>query len=664
VIFSPAPRARILEGKASENRDAVVIVYNRVCVDAPRIPCPVNVHPPTRSTQNANRQSFTESAIMNQGGQDCAPAEPSQADPLDVHFYYQNLQTGQASGRALSLRQICRIVAHGRLSIISAGTLLYQLGGTAPTETDAQGWKSAISFPILAAALAKWYYEKPCTDSDASPSNGSASSFTVVGPVSCKDLATFCQSIEADSTGMSRVLSIRVYSDTAAPTWTAIRELPELQIALQALDDAPGFVRTEEHRGLALAQPNASGIVPSAPGEGNPSKSTTVHDELEAFLSSMAQSASGGKVTSRSVNSDDEDRNEEESYESDGGTRYVKDFRTRTWVHEALRVRALPKARSGKPAHSQSATHLDGKKRDGGASTVSAHSSNRKKKAKFSAKNARCWLYVTGLPSDTTVDEAIDYFSRAGILDLNPESQKPKIKLYTDPAGRCKGDASVCFARPESVGLAVTLFDEAPFRPQVSATDHVLHVEPAKFEAHSDKVDTAPQRIRASTAQRKVARLAALQATDWDDGEINGRLTGGRKGLRIIVLKRLFHPSQLPEDEDAFFAKLEQDLRVECERHGTVEKITVFSSHPEGVVVCKFAAPGAASEAVQAFNGKLWNENGAQKVEASFWDGVTDFTSRDTAKDQIDEQNRLEEFGAWLENHNELPDELKLKTED
>jgi hypothetical protein len=562
-------------------------------------------------------------------------------------------------------------VAHGRLSIVTADTLLYPLVGMAPTDADNQRWKQAHSNPVLAAALAKWYYEKPCKGTGASTSTveassttGNASTSTVVGPVSCRDLASFCQSIQVDDACNSSDLSIRVYSDTAAPTWVAIRELPQLQLALKALDDAPAFVMTDQQRDLAAAHSKASEIVTSSStGNGNPPDSTEVQDELEAFLSSMAQPANEVNHMRWGANCDDEDLSETESYESDGGTRYVKDFRTGTWVHEALHVRAMSKATSRKPAQSQSTTTSNDKKRDGSAHAVTVHS-NRKKKAKFSAKNARCWLYATGLPSDTTMDEAVAFFSRAGILDLNPETQKPKIKLYTDSTGRCKGDASVCFARPESVGLAVTLFDEAPFRPQESATDHLLHVEPAKFEAHSDKAGAAPQRIRASNAQRKVARLAALQATDWDEGEINGRLTGGRKGLRIIVLKRLFNPAQLPDDEDAFFAQLEQDLRVECERHGEVEKITVFSSHPEGVVVCKFAIPGAASEAVKSLNGKLWNENNSQRVEASFWDGVTDFTTRDTAKEQIEEQSRLEEFGAWLEKQEELPDELKLKTEE
>jgi hypothetical protein len=34
---------------------------------------------------------------------------------------------------------------------------------------------------------------------------------------------------------------------------------------------------------------------------------------------------------------------------------------------------------------------------------------------------------------------------------------------------------------------------------------------------------------------------------DWDEGEFNGRLTGGRKGLRIIVLKHMFNLTALAD---------------------------------------------------------------------------------------------------------------------
>jgi hypothetical protein len=119
----------------------------------------------------------------------------------------------------------------------------------------------------------------------------------------------------------------------------------------------------------------------------------------------------------------------------------------------------------------------------------------------------------------------------------------------------------------------LTLLDESQFRPSVSHSTEsvVMRVQRAKFEQHGTKFDD--KRSRISNAKRQVARLAAIQATDWDEGEFNGRLTGGRKGLRIIVLKHMFNPAALVgrPDEDSLLASMEQDLHAECEQWGVVE---------------------------------------------------------------------------------------------
>ena len=47
---------------------------------------------------------------------------------------------------------------------------------------------------------------------------------------------------------------------------------------------------------------------------------------------------------------------------------------------------------------------------------------------------------------------------------------------------------------------------------------------------------------------------------------------------------------------------------------------------------------------------------------ASFWDGVTDYTTKKDAKQEEEEMAvREEEFGDWLETQ-ELPEELQLQT--
>jgi len=176
--------------------------------------------------------------------------------------------------------------------------------------------------------------------------------------------------------------------------------------------------------------------------------------------------------------------------------------------------------------------------------------------------------------------------------------------------------------------------------------------------------------------------MAALQAVDWDEGD-NGRISGGRKGLRIIVLKHMFHPRDLKEDtEDAALRKLEQDVHTECEQWGTVEKITIFAKNPQGVMIVKFAQPSAASTAVKEYNGRsppVMNhinagKNGGGggnksihdntlKIDANYWDGVTDYTIHDEEKEIHETKKRHDEFGKWLDNQDDLPEEFKLQVE-
>jgi HIV Tat-specific factor 1 len=189
-----------------------------------------------------------------------------------------------------------------------------------------------------------------------------------------------------------------------------------------------------------------------------------------------------------------------------------------------------------------------------------------------------------------------------------------------------------------------------------------MSVKAAKFEQRGTEFD--PKRSHVSEAKRKVAKLAALQAMDWDEGEFNGRLTGGRKGLRIVVLKGMFDAIGLGKlqerDEENVLHRLEQDLRNSCEEWGaTIEKMTVFSKNKEGVVVLKFAQPGAASKVVKQMNGLTMD---GRTVEASFWDGKTDFTVVDEEAVTKELEHRHEAFGDWLDSQ-DLPEELRLQSE-
>lgn len=571
---------------------------------------------------------------------------------LQTPFLYQNRQTGQPSASPLTARQLCRILcpANGSTptSIITPQTLL--LGYDLATHTyDPTGWQRASSVALLKEACASWYYE----------SEGG-----VKGPVSTRVLADLLRACTRPLETNARVYPSESNTNDGdgGGEWTHIQDYTYLLLAIEALTEVTSMPTTwpsnEDETNTqeveAMTYESGDNDVQGV-HEDDDITQRKVKDDLEAFLSSTDHLAPHAAGAAGEGESDDEE------YESDGGTRYVKDSRTGNWIHEGL----VPKREKNHEKKEEQSSSVTLTTKATAAGTIPTANKRKRNKPKFTAKNSRNWIYVMGLPKDTNEEEVAAYFSKVGIIDLDPETQKHKVKLYRHtkegngyPSGSLKGDGSICYARPESVELALQILDENLFRD-----DATLSVQRAKFEQHGtfDGDSKAGGRRVVSEAKRKVARLAALQAVGWDDGE-NGRIAGGLKGLRIVVLMNMFNPAEFEHDEnDEKLQSLEKEVHAECEEIGSVEKITVFSKHPGGVMIVKFTQPNAASDAVTKFNGKV-GSNG-RKVEASYWDGVTDFTCRDVDREEKDTKKRLDEFGDWLDDQ-DLPEEFKLQVEE
>ena len=519
---------------------------------------------------------------------------------LDDLYYYQSKTTGQASSTAVSIRQLCKILSN-KTTHVTPDTLVWSSNNSPESQ-----WTALRDIPILKESCAEWYY----TTKDSSDT---------LGPVGTKALHQNEEKIAM------------VYSaQFAEKGWFRIADHPDLALAIRAFDQivSTPLIIDSEH----------------APKERSTDRATTdqvdettddVQKELDAFLRSA--DATGSPPAA----------NEEEEYQSDGGTTYLRDPSSGKWIHEALMPRkpipAADKSAQKRPAQEQKQTESD------------APNKKKRTRAKFSARNAKCWVYVSGLPLDTNEDEVQQVFSRAGILDLDADTQKPKIKLYSTMDGHqriLKGDASLCFARPESIDLCIQLFHESPFRLDEPAS--LITVERAKFEQRGESYQKKAQ----SWQKRLVAKKAALQSIGWEDNEDNGRITGGIKGLTIIVLKHMFTSQQAADD--AVLEELERQIRTECLTWGTVTKITIFASNPKGIVLVRFKEPTAATTAIENFNGRIMGDS---KIEAHFWDGVTDYAVKNLEQELHHEEARLEEFGDWLESQEELPAELQLQVE-
>ena len=504
-------------------------------------------------------------------------------------------------------------------------------------------WKTVGQVPSLQAAASLFYYVT--RSGGASPN-----------VLSCSELNRLMNSGEVD--GMTSVFS-NTYPNLpdcgAQNTWNQLANFPELKQVMQVLSSRS----SGDCASTSIVEVDQSVMV-FDDGDEKQNSGAPTEDELESFFTATVG-------TSESANNSDDEEDNEESYDSDGGTTYVKDPISGEFVSErdlppevkAMRRKKKDKVegKGGKSSKPDSQNQPSAASEENKAKKAAA---KKRKADKFnnSAKGSKKWIYVTGLPSDVTEVEIAQHFSKAGVLDISPETQQPKIKLYkTEDGLMAKGDCSLCFAREESVDLAMDILDGSILRADGTG---VMKITKAAFTQKGESF--VQKKSRLSVAQRKVAKLASQQATSWDEGD-NGRISGGLKGLTIIVLKNVFNLEELSgvEDEDSVLKVKEAEILKECESVNVeVLKLTIFSKNKDGVVIAKFKQVESANSAVKHFQGlKL----GDREISCHFWDGVTDYTVKLDADEEAKiEEARLDEFGDWLEGQeDELPEELRVK---
>ena len=564
---------------------------------------------------------------------------------LDERWYFYQTKVGEVSRSPLSLRQLIRLfcpVRPGLNPILPPNTQCLSVISPDKQSQDKQKssygeWKAASKIDILREACANsWFWTI-----DGRPAEG---------PGTCRNLLEVIE-----DTKNSRAM---VFAKDITSEWTAISDMKSIQLILDALqrgkiDDNNTAKKGDKSK--ILVDPTGNILqVDDGKQTGSDTNQEQIQDELEAFLDAVDDDE--GEQTGSDTNQE-QIQNELEAflgasttttnkaldtddhfYESDGGTRYVKDPSSGNWIHEALAPKEALTEKSLETSQIAPKSRSSSKKKS--------------KKAKFSKRNAKLWIYISGLPrTGVTTEDLKSYFSKVGLLDIDPITMKPKIKLYRDRStGELKGDASVCYARSESVDLALQILDNSLWDK-----DHPIKIERAHFQAkpesgkNDDDLKHVKRKRPISEAQRKVARLAILQAQDEGFG---GRLTGGRKGLCIIVVKNIMNG--IPEE------KLESVLDEAFQKFGSIEKITCISK--TRVVIVKYVEPIAASSAMESLNGSQ-NPRTKDTIEAIYWDGVTDYTSvpEDREKEEEEEERRHEEFGNWLEAQEDLPPELQLQ---
>lgn len=260
-------------------------------------------------------------------------------------------------------------------------------------------------------------------------------------------------------------------------------------------------------------------------------------------------------------------------------------------------------------------------------------------------------VYVQGLPKDVTTEEVLAYFSKCGLIKKDLHGSR--IKIYRDPeTNEVKGDALVTYVMSESVSLAIQQLDDSDLRNGCK-----IQVQEAHFDVEANEGSSTNQpksKHRAKTpvdkkeqAAKRARKLQEKAMLSWNEDSYRTK----EAALLIVVLKHMFDPQKLEADGEATIRILENDL-VEgldeiCPEGDEIKKVTIFKSHPEGVVVIRFKDASVALKCVELMNGRFYD---GRKLSAELWDGVTEYAPKGDAELRVnDEVRRMEAFDEWLE---------------
>ena len=139
---------------------------------------------------------------------------------------------------------------------------------------------------------------------------------------------------------------------------------------------------------------------------------------------------------------------------------------------------------------------------------------DKKERLPSERKSKNTAVYVTGLPSDTELDEIIERFSKCGVIEEDEEGE-PKVKMYAKDDGTFSGEALVVFFKEDSVMLALNILDEAELRFGDSSS--VMSVSKADF-THKEKPagsEGAPPR-KTLDKKRATRRIGKMQRCALD----------------------------------------------------------------------------------------------------------------------------------------------------
>jgi len=286
--------------------------------------------------------------------------------------------------------------------------------------------------------------------------------------------------------------------------------------------------------------------------------------------------------------------------------------------------------------------------RKGGGERASAAAAEAEAAAAAAAA-AASWVRVDGLSAGASEASVAALCRKAGMIRVDLETGAQCVRLLGGGGGTVS--ALVCYLKPASVSLAVTLLDGLALPAEDGRAACVVAVAPA--DAPEAPAAVAGAAVSAAARVRAAEQRAALSWAEEGDESI---------GLRTVVLRNVFDPAEVAGDASGQVADdILEDMAHEAVRYGEVKSLELRSKF--GAVTIEYASAGAATAALAAFGGRFF---GGRRIAAGFYDGCEFDAKRKDGEGaaaaaaaapargsggvkEADEEARLDDFGAWLE---------------
>lgn len=208
-------------------------------------------------------------------------------------------------------------------------------------------------------------------------------------------------------------------------------------------------------------------------------------------------------------------------------------------------------------------------------------------------------IYVYNIPLDNvTYDDILEFFSKAGIIKADINTDKPKIKLYEKEATDNGTPGLIIYEHPESVDIALELLN-----------GKLLGINKIKLERAKFNHNNISHKENNSTIIKQK--------------EISSNITNCKKHeKKIIVLKNLFTLDQVKSDSN-FLNNIEFNIVKEFEDNiGNIKYLKLFENNKDGIAVIKFEDGDSADKCININNGRMFN---GRKIECFYYDGITKY---------------------------------------